>query len=131
MTAIHDPRPRVRSLARAVLAGSILIAGPALLSGCDAGGGEPADAPTTQSAGTETDTDVRTVATTHRYHVEGMSCGGCATTLQGLLAGIDGVERCSVSYEDASAEVVSAEPIEEAIRAALEGYQFELSPVEG
>lgn len=68
---------------------------------------------------------------THGDHIEipvgGMSCGGCAQTVQQALSALDGVIAARVNHADGKAQIhfepsrVSVPQIQEAIRNA--GYQ--------
>ncbi len=49
------------------------------------------------------------------FKIEGLHCDGCAVTARNAIAKIDGVQRCTVSFDDASAEVVVDAENEEAI----------------
>lgn len=63
-----------------------------------------------------------------KLHIEGMTCGGCATSVKLVVKKLDGVTNADVSYEKKSAVIthdakkISAEKIAEAIRTSL-GYE--------
>lgn len=64
--------------------------------GCDETGALSHDAPLTEAE----------AARVVHFEVTGMACTGCAATVRNTISKIDGVTRCSVSYEDARAEVL-------------------------
>jgi copper chaperone CopZ len=74
----------------------------------------------------------RTVVTTHMnrvvFKVEGMTCEGCAATLEKAIKQVPGVEQVNVSYRDGRATIgveSGAEPPREAVLQAIAaaGYQ--------
>jgi copper chaperone CopZ len=67
------------------------------------------------------------MAVTHRFRVEGMTCGGCERSLGRAVSRLAGVERVDASHAEHSATVtyddavITPEAIAAAIREA--GYQ--------
>ena len=106
-----------------------LIALPALLlsslvfMACDCG---CFDEPVAQAPASS---DVTPVTLT--WEVRGMTCGGCANAIQTKVAKVDGVESCTVSYEEAQAVVIADPAQEEKIQAAITKLGFEAKPEEG
>ena len=63
--------------------------------------------------------------------VEGMHCGGCSGRLQRTLAALEGVESAEASQEEDTASVVCNKTVtDEAIKAAVEGANFEFVSIE-
>lgn len=66
---------------------------------------------------------------TATLHVEGMTCGSCATAVKHVLKKVDGVTDASVSYEEKQAVVtydpkaVTPEQIARAVGEKLAGYK--------
>lgn len=46
---------------------------------------------------------------THTYHIGGMSCGGCATTVEHKLAALPDVVSVKVDLEKKQAEITSSQ----------------------
>lgn len=44
----------------------------------------------------------------HTYHIGGMSCGGCVTTVKNKLSAAHGVKSVSVDLEKKEAEITSS-----------------------
>lgn len=63
--------------------------------------------------------------------IEGMRCGGCARTIQGLLSLESGVKACAVSFEEGRARVLyDPAAVDEArLVAAIERAGYRVSPV--
>lgn len=58
--------------------------------------------------------------------VDGMSCGGCRRTVQDALSSVDGVATVTVSLEEGSAEVRTAQAVDTAaLVEAVEDAGFE------
>ncbi|MEO5570521.1 MAG: heavy metal-associated domain-containing protein [Bacteroidia bacterium] len=49
----------------------------------------------------------------HTYHIGGMSCGGCATTVKNKLSDAPGVASISVDLAKKQAEITSSKPLNE------------------
>ena len=47
----------------------------------------------------------------HTYHIGGMSCGGCATTVRKILSGAPGVTSVNVDLGKKEAEISSSQVI--------------------
>jgi copper chaperone len=47
----------------------------------------------------------------HTYHIGGMSCGGCATTVKNKLSAAPGVTSVSVDLAKKEAEITSSNPL--------------------
>lgn len=45
----------------------------------------------------------------HTYHVGGLHCGSCASTVQNLLAAVPGITSVKVNLEKKQAEISSSE----------------------
>lgn len=74
-------------------------------------------------------------AKTSTFHVEGMTCGGCAVGLKTAVKKLDGVQKVDASYEKSKA-VVTYDPAKvkpEQIVTAIEklGYKATLQKSEG
>ncbi len=48
----------------------------------------------------------------HTYHIGGMSCGGCVSTVKQKLSGVPGVKSVTVDLPRKEAEITSSEEIE-------------------
>ncbi len=63
--------------------------------------------------------------------VEGMHCGGCSGRLKRTLEAMPGVESAEACHEDGTASVVcDASVTDEALKAAVEGANFQFISVE-
>lgn len=63
-----------------------------------------------------------------KFHVEGMSCGGCVTAVRSAIEALDGVSSVDVSLEEQSAVVegsVDADAVVEAVTSA--GYPTQVT----
>jgi copper chaperone CopZ len=47
----------------------------------------------------------------HTYHIDGMSCGGCATTVKNKLSAADGVTSVQVDLAKKEAEITSSKTL--------------------
>lgn len=66
----------------------------------------------------------------HKYHIGGMSCGGCATTVKHKLSAIPGVESVVVDLGQRQAEITSAHAIKsEALQDALRNSNYTISDI--
>jgi len=48
---------------------------------------------------------------THTYHISGMSCGGCATTVKNILSAAPGVKAVQVDLAKKEVEITSSQAI--------------------
>jgi copper chaperone CopZ len=65
---------------------------------------------------------------THTYHVSGMSCGGCATTVKNKLSAASGVTSVSVDLEKKEALITSDEVIKsETLQDALKNTHYTIA----
>ena len=70
--------------------------------------------------------------TSHKYHIGGMSCGGCATTVKNKLSTIPGVESVIVDFGMRQAEITSAKEIKaDELKEALHNTNYSISLVSG
>lgn len=119
-------RTRVRSFALAAGAGLIALT----LGACTAESETTADAGATPAAVVPVALP-ETPAVDHTrltFDVEGMHCGNCAKRVNGVLAAIDGVAACDVSYDDGTAIVDVTNPAARAaVVAALEAENYTVS----
>jgi copper chaperone CopZ len=66
---------------------------------------------------------------TTTLHIEGMTCGSCATAVKHVLKEVDGVSDASVSYKEKQAvvtynpKIVTPEQIARSVGEKLAGYQ--------
>ena len=49
---------------------------------------------------------------THTYHIGGMSCGGCVSTVKQKLSGVPGVTSVTVNLAKKEVEITSSREIE-------------------
>jgi copper chaperone CopZ len=65
---------------------------------------------------------------THTYHVSGMSCGGCATTVKNKLSAASGVTSVSIDLEKKEALITSDEVIKsETLQDALKNTHYTIA----
>lgn len=65
---------------------------------------------------------------THTYHIGGMSCGGCFSTVKQKLSNVPGVKSVTVDLGKKEAEVTSSEEIEtDTLRRALSNTHYTIS----
>ena len=68
---------------------------------------------------------------THTYHVGGMSCGGCATTVKNKLSAAKGVMSVNVDLGKKQAEINSSEEIKtETLQEALSKTHYTIADLE-
>ena len=68
---------------------------------------------------------------THIYHVGGMSCGGCATTVKNKLSAAKGVTSVNVDLGKKQAEITSSEEIKtETLQEALSKTHYTIADLE-
>ena len=64
----------------------------------------------------------------HTYHIDGMSCNGCATTVKKRLSGIPNVTFVEVDLANKKAEVTSTSDVSiETLRAALNNTGYSIT----
>ncbi len=67
-------------------------------------------------------------STTQKYQVNGMSCGGCATTVKNKLSTVSGVISVQIDFAKKEAEIVSTEVVSfSKLQDALENTQFTIA----
>ena len=68
----------------------------------------------------------------HTYHIGGMSCGGCATTVKNKLSAIEGVNSVRVDLAKKEAEITSSEEIKtETLQKALNNTGYTIAELNG
>ena len=68
---------------------------------------------------------------THTYHIGGMSCGGCATTVKNKLSAAKGVTSVKVDLGKKQAEITSSEEIKtETLQEALSKTHYTIADLE-
>lgn len=60
------------------------------------------------------------------YHITGMTCDGCATTVRKLLSNVAGVKEANVSLREKTAEITSEDVPLSALKIALRGFPYEI-----
>ena len=64
----------------------------------------------------------------HTYHVDGMSCGGCVSSVKQKLSGVSGVTAVTVDLGKKKAEITSSQEIDtDTLRNALNNTGFTIS----
>ena len=64
----------------------------------------------------------------HAYHIGGMSCGGCVSTVKQKLSGVPGVTSVSVDLGKKEAEIITSKEIEtETLRRAFSNTHYIIS----
>jgi copper chaperone CopZ len=64
----------------------------------------------------------------HKYSIEGMTCGGCATTVQRLLLGVAGVIGVQVDLLHHEASVGAVQDVKlSALQGALAGTHYRIT----
>ncbi|MEO9210429.1 MAG: heavy metal-associated domain-containing protein [Ginsengibacter sp.] len=64
----------------------------------------------------------------HTYHIGGMSCGGCVSTVKQKLSGVLGVTSVTVDLGKKEAEITSSEDIEtDTLRGAFNNTHYTIS----
>jgi copper chaperone CopZ len=65
---------------------------------------------------------------THTYHIGGMSCGGCVSTVKQKLSGVHGVTSVTVDLGKKEAEITSSEEINtETLRRTFSNTHYTIS----
>ncbi|CAN5429505.1 heavy metal-associated domain-containing protein [soil metagenome] len=66
----------------------------------------------------------------HTYHIGGMSCGGCATTVKHKLSAVPGIESVIVDLRKRQAEITSSKELKpEALQEALRNTNYTISDI--
>ncbi len=64
----------------------------------------------------------------HTYHIGGMSCGGCVSTVKQKLSGVTSVTSVTVDLGKKEAEITSSEEIEtDSFRRAFSNTHYTIS----
>ena len=64
----------------------------------------------------------------HTYHIGGMSCGGCVSTVKQKLSSVPGVTSVTVNLGKKEAEIISSEEITtDALRGAFNNTNYTIS----
>jgi copper chaperone CopZ len=64
----------------------------------------------------------------HTYHIGGMSCGGCVSSVKQKLCGVPGVTSVTVDLGKKEAEIISSKQIEtETLRRAFSHTHYTIS----
>ncbi|MHA4807855.1 heavy-metal-associated domain-containing protein [Flavitalea flava] len=64
----------------------------------------------------------------HTYHIGGMSCGGCVSTVKQKLSSVPGVTSVTVNLEKKEAEITSSEEIKtDMLRSAFSNTNYTIS----
>ena len=65
---------------------------------------------------------------THTYHIGGMSCGGCVSTVKQKLSSVPGVTSVTVDLGKKEAEITSSQEIKTAtLRSAFNNTHYTIS----
>ena len=65
---------------------------------------------------------------THSYHIDGMSCGGCVSTVKQKLSSVPGVTSVTVDLGKKEAEIISSEEIDKyTLRRAFSSTHYTIS----
>ena len=65
---------------------------------------------------------------THTYHIGGMSCGGCVSTVKQKLSSVPGVSSVIVDLEKKEAEITSSQEIKtDTLRSAFSNTHYTIS----
>ena len=65
---------------------------------------------------------------THTYHIGGMSCGGCVSSVKQKLSGVTGVTSVTVDLGKKEAEITSSEEIKtDTLRSAFNNTPYTIS----
>ncbi len=69
---------------------------------------------------------------THTYHIGGMSCGGCVSTVKQKLSSVPGVTSVTVDLGKKEAEITSSEEMEtDTLRRAFSNTHYTISELSG
>ncbi len=64
----------------------------------------------------------------HIYHIGGMSCGGCVSTVKQKLSGVPGVTSVTVDLGKKEAEIITSKEIEtDTLRRAFSNTHYTIS----
>ena len=65
---------------------------------------------------------------THTYHIGGMSCGGCVSSVKQKLSGVPGVTSVTIDLGKKEAEIISSKEMEtEILRRAFSNTHYTIS----
>ncbi len=65
---------------------------------------------------------------THTYHIGGMSCGGCVSTVKQKLSSVPGVTSVTVNLGKKEAEITSSQEIKtDTLRSAFNNTHYTIS----
>ena len=65
---------------------------------------------------------------THTYHIGGMSCGGCVSTVKQKLSSVPGVTSVTVDLRKKEAEITSSHEIKtDTLRSAFSNTHYTIS----
>ncbi len=68
----------------------------------------------------------------HAYHIGGMSCGGCVSTVRQKLSSVPGVTSVTVDLGKKEAEITSSEEMEtDTLRRAFSNTHYTISELSG
>ena len=68
----------------------------------------------------------------HTYHIGGMSCGGCVSTVKQKLSSVPGVTSVAVDLGKKEAEITSSEDIAtDTLRRAFSNTHYTISELNG
>lgn len=66
----------------------------------------------------------------NKYHISGMSCGGCVSSVKQKLLGVDGVTGVTIDLGTKEAEITSTKEFEAAtLQQAFHNSQFTISAI--
>lgn len=66
----------------------------------------------------------------HTYHISGMSCGGCVTSVKNKLSTVKGVKTVQIDLAKKEAEITSTEKIKaDALQDALMNTHYIISEI--
>jgi copper chaperone CopZ len=115
---------RIFAVIRTFLLIATVLAIPALAS-C-----QRADTAASRKTGNTTEASASGV--TLNYKITGMTCGGCASSIQDTVAALEGVNSCEVSFESGSAIVkVGDAAIAPNVEKAITDLKFTAERIEG
>jgi len=64
----------------------------------------------------------------YTYHIDGMSCGGCAADVQQKLSAIDGISSVTVDLGNKQADITSSKEIKiDSLRKTLSNTNYTIS----
>ncbi|MEO7088654.1 MAG: heavy metal-associated domain-containing protein [Bacteroidia bacterium] len=64
----------------------------------------------------------------HTYHIGGMSCGGCVTTVKNKLSAASGVTSVEINLAKKEAEITSSKPLDtDVLQQALNNTHYTIT----